>query len=184
MAKRASQDSRQLGRPAYSRLGPEAQVRLVTEYLHGWLDAVMRTAPDMTDELAMELEKLFCAPDADEATLLVAFEITMGMPELASEKGFDCIFLKRKVEDVVLWRGLDAWRQTDLPLPSSLARIQKSAQDQRTRDRFKDPVELRNEREEEQQKVSQAFLALPFEERVRLSESPGPQINTEERIEK
>jgi hypothetical protein len=61
------------------------------------------------------------------------------MPELASESAFDCAFSKHSQEDAVLWRGIKAWRQTDLPMPHALATLKDTAKDPRTRAAFGDP---------------------------------------------
>jgi hypothetical protein len=116
---------------------PEATAAEVDMYVAGWADALMRGAPELVDELAEEIERSMCAPDADDAQLLVLVHAVSRVPELANARGLECL-LSREQEDVVLWNTLDAWKVSVRRLAPSdvLARLENSAQDKRTLDRL------------------------------------------------
>jgi hypothetical protein len=112
--------------------GPEAVADSLGYWTAGWTDALVRTAPDMVDELAAEFETKMCDPNADPAELMVLSNVIGRMPELGNERGFECI-AARGTEDAVLWRSLDAWRVGDLPKTPAMVRLEQTATDERTR---------------------------------------------------
>ena len=118
---------------------PEAAANQSFLYLMGWIDSVTRTAPDMVDELAAEVDESMCNKGTSPTELIVMSRVLMRMPELADSKGFDCLFSQHGSEDVVLWTGLDAWSRSGLPKGDALAKIQQSAKDERTLKRFLSP---------------------------------------------
>ena len=120
---------------------PEAAANQSFLYLMGWIDSVTRTAPDMVDELAAEVDASLCNKGTSPTELIVMSRVLMKMPELADSKGFDCLFSEHTSEDVVLWSALDAWRRSGLPKNDALVKIQQSATDERTLRRFLSPQE-------------------------------------------
>jgi hypothetical protein len=112
---------------------PEALAAQMMEYLFGWVDGVVRAAPDLVDEFASEVQDTLCTRDQDPALLLTTFKLVSTMPELATGEAFDCVFAHNKKEDVVLWQALDAWHATGLPKSDAIAEIERDATDQRTR---------------------------------------------------
>jgi hypothetical protein len=112
---------------------PESVSIQMAEYLSGWVDGVVRGAPDLVDDFALEVEDTLCSRDQDPALMLMTFRLVTQMPELGGDKAFDCVFADRKHEDVVLWSGLDAWRASDLPKSAALTSLEQNATDERTR---------------------------------------------------
>jgi hypothetical protein len=51
--------------------GAEAAANQAYVYLQGWLDGVVRVAPDLVDELATEVERSLCTDDTSDAELMV-----------------------------------------------------------------------------------------------------------------
>lgn len=112
---------------------PESVSVQMNEYLSGWVDGVVRSAPDLADELASEVQDTLCKSDQDPALMMTTFRLVGQMPELASDAAFDCVFSGHKSEDVVLWSALDAWRASQLPKSAAIAEIERNATDERTR---------------------------------------------------
>jgi hypothetical protein len=154
---------------------PESLMMQNLEYLGGWIDGVIRTAPDLADELAQEVEGAMCAPTEDSAFVLVTIRLLDRMPELSSQKGFDCLFSQHKTEDPVLWQALDAWHASGLPKSDAHRSLEQSAVDPRTRDHFADPTQRQTANKAEIDKAAESYLAMPFDVRARQSEDPGPQ---------
>jgi hypothetical protein len=117
-------------------LPPEAIANQGLLYLKGWADGVVRTAPDLVDELADELEKSLCDNEASDAILITISRAIIAIPELANSKGFDCLFSRRTREDVVVWTALDAWKRSGLPKSAAITTLERTAIDSRTRQRF------------------------------------------------
>jgi hypothetical protein len=115
--------------------GPEGVMNGLAPYLIGWTDALVRTAPDMVDELAAEFEASLCNPDLNPSEVMVISRVMGQMPELGNDRGFDCIF-ERGAEDMVLWSTLDAWRANAMPKSAAFAKLEQSARDERTRSRL------------------------------------------------
>jgi hypothetical protein len=123
---------------------PEAAVAATNEYLAGWVDGVIRTAPDLADELAEEVTAMLCEDEAPPAKSLAASRLGLQMPELATSEGLDCVFTRQLregelTENVVLWAALDTWRTSGLPKTPALEAVEAAAKDARTRRRFLPP---------------------------------------------
>ena len=122
----------------FPEAGPEAAATQLRLYQKGLVDGILRTAPDLTDELAGLVEQTLCDPKTRPSQLVALARMFGDMPELASEKGFDCVFAQRSQEDVVLWSMLDAWRVSKLPRPPALVALERDAKDERTRARLRE----------------------------------------------
>ena len=151
---------------------PESHATQTAEYLEGWVDGVIRTAPDLVDELAQEVQDTLCAKDRDRSLLLVTFRLIGSMPELASDAGFDCIFTEDAGEDIVLWGALDAWRASGLPKSAALAALEHTASDPRTRERFQP------RRKRGPQGASEAERAAALAERPAWYGEPAPDTSS------
>lgn len=112
--------------------GPEDVSAHLNQYLHGWADAFVRTAPDMFDEFSAEVEQLMCDKQARDTQLVMVSQLLQRIPELGSARSFECV-VQRGKEDPVLWEALEAWKQTDVPLSPEMEKLAQGAQDERTR---------------------------------------------------
>jgi hypothetical protein len=117
---------------------PEAIANQALSYLQGWSDTVTRIAPDMLNELASEIEGVYCHAGSKPAESIVMSRVLMGLPELANARSFECAFAKHTAEDAALWHALDAWRASGFPKTAQLAEIERNAKDGRTRERLSD----------------------------------------------
>jgi hypothetical protein len=117
---------------------PEAVATSMRMYQVGVAEALVRAAPELIPELAKEIEGSLCEAGASDAQLMVMAQLAGDVPELASERGFDCVFQKRKGEDLVLWRTLDAWKQSGMPRTPGVEQLEHSATHEQTRLRLKD----------------------------------------------
>jgi len=113
------------------RAGPEAVANALGTYSAAWADAVVRTAPDLAEELAAEMEKTLCSSDTSDAQSVVVSHTMARMPELGNTRAFDCIASRGK-EDAVLWAALDAWRLGTSPLTPELRALASNSKDERT----------------------------------------------------
>jgi hypothetical protein len=111
--------------------GPEEVVQQLSEYVRGWADAFTRTAPDLADELASEVEGVMCSKGSSDTQLLLMSQLILQIPELGSARSFDCVF-ERDAEDSVLWETLAAFREADLPQSDALSALAAKAKDERT----------------------------------------------------
>lgn len=108
-------------------------------YQQGLMDGVIRTAPELTEEMAARIDRTLCDPQAKTSQLISIARLIQITPELANEEGLDCIFAGRgDKEDIVLWSMLDAWNMTGLPKTDALSQIERTATDTRTQSRFFD----------------------------------------------
>jgi hypothetical protein len=139
--------------------GPEGVANDTAMYLNGWLDGVVRTAPDMLEELSAELEQTMCDEHSSGGQLVVMSRLVTMMPELANPKALDCVFSAHADEDSVLWYGIDAWRRSGLPKSEALANIERNAKDPRTLERFLTPQERVQRNAPEMERVIQDHLA-------------------------
>ena len=117
---------------------PEAIANEVDLYLQGWGDAVMLGAPELTEELAAEVEQAMCSQDVEDGQLVVLTRALGYVPELANQQGLECL-LARQNEDFVTWSALDAWSASAHRFEPSetLARLELNARDGRTLDRLR-----------------------------------------------
>jgi hypothetical protein len=113
------------------RGGPEAVANALGPYTAAWADAVVRTAPDLAEELAAEMERTLCGADTSDAQSVVVSRTMARMPELGNGRAFDCIAARGK-EDAVLWAALDAWRLGTSPLTPELQALASASKDERT----------------------------------------------------
>jgi hypothetical protein len=115
--------------------GSEAVLYKLIPYIEGWVDSLVRTGPDLVEEVAAELEEKMCDPSATETQIMLAARVIQRMPELGNARGFDCV-VARGSEDLALWDALDAWRHGSLPATPAIAALAQTAQDERTRSRL------------------------------------------------
>jgi hypothetical protein len=118
-------------------MGPanvEAAANMMDLYVSGWVETVMRTAPDLIDDLAAEMNSTFCDTSTRPTLLLMLMRIGMQMPELVDPKGLECLLSQHTSEDQVLWHSLRLLRVSGLPKPASFANIEQTASDPRTRE--------------------------------------------------
>jgi hypothetical protein len=120
---------------------PEVHATRLLMYQKGLMDAIVRTAPDLADELAAGIERELCSGSATVSRVISLSHFIHDMPELANERAFDCIASRGK-EDAMLWAVLDAWRATGMPPTPAIAKIQQTATDERTRSRFETDQDL------------------------------------------
>ena len=86
----------------------------ISNYLDGWVDAVLTLSPDRLPQLRRSMEEAMCgAQSAGEAILLS--RLAARIPELASTWGLGCILEQAQAEDAVLAEALDAYRRARLP---------------------------------------------------------------------
>jgi len=125
---------------AVSAAFPQGQPEFVADHLRlyqvGLVDGILRTAPELTGPLGKHVESALCDPQAGDAMHMVMARLAGDTPELASPRGFDCIFQRRGKEDVVLWTALDAWRRSGLARTDGLEKLERSASDARTKQRL------------------------------------------------
>jgi hypothetical protein len=121
--------------PMGLELNAEAVANQLTPYVTGWADALVRTAPDLADELAAEIQTVMCDRHANPSQLIVMSRVVKQLPELGNARTFDCI-IERDEEDAVLWEALDAWRVSSLPKTPGMDRLEQATTDERTRQRL------------------------------------------------
>jgi hypothetical protein len=129
---------------------PELHATRLSMYQKGMFDALIRTAPDLADELATRIETELCDESPEASHVISLSRIVHDMPELANERAFDCIASRGK-EDTVLWSVLDAWRATGLPETPALAAVRRTASDERTKMRFQGEDAVPARADDEQQ---------------------------------
>ncbi len=115
--------------------GAEGAVNKMDCYLQGWTDSLIRTGPDLADELASELQRTMCDPNASETQIMLSARVLKRMPELGNAEAFDCV-AKRGTEDAALWDALEAWRLGSLPKTPALEELARSSKDERTQMRL------------------------------------------------
>lgn len=115
---------------------PEPIVLQMSEYMAGWVDALIRTAPTLADDLAHEVETAMCDPESTDAEVMLLSRLSQHMPELSSADALDCVLANHTREDMVLWDALDTLRASGLPAPKALAAVKARARDERTLERI------------------------------------------------
>jgi hypothetical protein len=123
-------------------VSPEVAANAVQQYLQGWIDAMIRTAPDLVDDLSNEFVRGLCDESATQAELMVLGKLGQSMPEITSSSAFDCFLEQYEDEDPVMWAVLDAWQSSGLPRSEAIARLEATATDERTQRRFLPREEL------------------------------------------
>jgi hypothetical protein len=106
-----SEQSRELLGVLRTRLGlverlpnagsPEAVLGALDPYIEGWTDSLVRTGPDLADEIAAELEATMCDSSATPTQLTLRARVIQRMPELGNARGIDCV-VARGTEDLPL----------------------------------------------------------------------------------
>jgi hypothetical protein len=115
---------------------PESAVDQTGTYLYGSLDAVRIARPELLGELSQRIERSLCDARSTPARLGMAARMILHAPDLGTARGFECLFNRHQAEDALLWSALDAWRASGLPRVEALARIERHATDEQTRQRF------------------------------------------------
>lgn len=111
---------------------PESAVAGVDGYLSGWVDAMVRVAPTLADDLAGEVESELCDPESKPEELMLFARLGRRMPELMNSAGMQCLFSRHGEEDVVTWEALDALKASALPAPPALGQFAQRAHDERS----------------------------------------------------
>jgi hypothetical protein len=114
---------------------PEMHATRLLTYQNGLLDGLVRTAPDLTEELAGRIERELCREEPEPSHVIALSHFINDMPELANQAAFDCVAARGK-EDIALWSTLDAWRAAGMPPSPALSILQKNARDERTKSRL------------------------------------------------
>jgi hypothetical protein len=128
-----------MSRPGFGD-DPEVVASSMAMYQKGMIDAVVRTAPDLVEELAARLERSICEQHARPAQQVSLMRVIQDMPELANPGTFDCIFENGR-EDIVLWTALDSWKAAGRPDTPRLQSLRSHARDPRTLSRLRPPRE-------------------------------------------
>jgi hypothetical protein len=115
---------------------PEAAANQVALFLDGFATALIRVAPDLVDEIAADVQSSLCSTRTSSAELITLSRLLEKMPEFANAEGIDCVLRNHPEEGIVLWEALSAWQISELPKSELIARIEASAQDERTQRRF------------------------------------------------
>jgi hypothetical protein len=129
---------RRLGRPGGSAdEAPEASANMVRTYVQGMADTIRQTSPAVRSALAEEFTQRLCGEALRDDELITMAYLALELPDIASTKGFDCLFSRRGTrEDTVLWSMLDAWRHSGQEKTAAIAAIEQTASDPRTQRRL------------------------------------------------
>jgi hypothetical protein len=121
---------------------PETVANEATAFLTGWVDALRFTSAQVLNAVGEGVRARVCAGGLSAEETLVSAHVLLWLPEVATGPTFDCFLQDRQrsgVEDVELWAVLDAWRNSGLEPPRSLAALRATARDPRTLRRFSAP---------------------------------------------
>jgi hypothetical protein len=124
---------------------PEMAANDAFMYTHGFIQAITRTAPDLTVELADEITHSQCSTSASPAERITLSRMVTAMPELATPQALDCVFTQVPEEDMVMWSTLEAWRASGLPKSKAIAEVERKATDSRTRFWFLSDEQMKQE---------------------------------------
>jgi hypothetical protein len=152
--------------PSFMKGNPEGTAVDLGEYLRGWADAISRSNPETLREAARELEDRLCGVGLTPDHTMIIGRIGSFLPALMTERGLECAFKQTDKEDVVLWALMDAWRNSGLPRPTALDRIEQTAKDERTRRRMISPQKEMIERTAEATKPATAGQPAALSEPV------------------
>lgn len=117
------------------REGTEAAANQVDMYVLAWTEVAIRTAPDLAEDIADQLETSLCDPESTDTERVVIARLIARAPELANARGLECLIEGRgESEDIVLWEALNAWSANKEHLPASAAieALSRRAVDKRT----------------------------------------------------
>jgi hypothetical protein len=109
--------------------GKQDIVSSLGPYLQGWADAFTRTAPDLIDELAEEIEKVMCDSQTSDTQLMVMSHVLMMVPELGNPAGYECVFKRRPAAEV-LTDTVAAWRVSSLPRTPAMEQLAETTVDE------------------------------------------------------
>ena len=113
----------------------EARANSVLPYVSGVLHGALQADPGLRSAFSAEFTSSLCERTLEDDQTISMAHMALGLPDVATESGFDCFFSKAK-EGVPLWTMLDAWRRSGLPKTPAIARLQATATDSRTTRRF------------------------------------------------
>jgi hypothetical protein len=111
---------------------PESILMQQNDYLEGWVEGIVRTAPTLADDLAAEVESALCDPETQAGESMLYARLGRLMPEVTSPAAFECALARHTQEDAVLWELLDALGASGLPAPKALDAVARNARDDRT----------------------------------------------------
>lgn len=115
---------------------PEGAANQLLLYQAGLMDGLTRTSPELSAALSQHIEQAMCDEKTKTATLISFARMVSHTPDLATTRGFDCLFKPGRSEDVALWSALDAYRHAKLPPGESLEALSRSANHEHTKVRI------------------------------------------------
>jgi hypothetical protein len=133
----------------YSERTAELAVGSISRDISAWAERIYNKDPHLLRPLAQEVEGRLCGRWPGMAELVLLSRLGLLLPQLTSQRGFDCVFSRHQQEDIVTWSLLDSWRHSGLDLSPTLASLQQRATDSRTLRRFMtadQELELRSRR--------------------------------------
>jgi hypothetical protein len=120
----------------YADRTAELAVSSIGRDLSAWALRIYHKEPHLLQPLAQEVEGRLCGPLPGTPELVLLSRIGLLLPQLTSQRGFDCVFSRHQQEDIATWSLLDAWRNSGLDLSPTLVALQERATDSRTRRLF------------------------------------------------
>jgi hypothetical protein len=120
----------------YSDRTAELAVSSIGRDVSGWALRIYNKQPHLLQPLAQEVEGRLCGPLPGTPELVLLSKIGLLLPQLTSQRGFDCVFSRHQQEDIATWSMLDSWRNSGLDISPTLAAVQERATDSRTRRLF------------------------------------------------
>jgi hypothetical protein len=121
---------------------PEQSANSIREFLQGMAYGVNQTSPGVRAALAEQFTERLCTGTLGDAQVITLAYLGAELPDVTTARGFDCAFAARgQREDAPLWYMLDAWRRSGQEKSPTLARIERSATDERTQRRFLSPAD-------------------------------------------
>jgi hypothetical protein len=116
---------------------PEKQANLLRSTLTGVIEAARAFDPISRVALSHELTRRLCETELGHAESIAVAYLATDMPEISTEKGFECFFSKiGRQESPRVWAMLDAWRSSGQPPTAAILALQRTALDERTRRRL------------------------------------------------
>jgi hypothetical protein len=114
--------------------GVEGAANAIDQYVHGWLDSVTETQPELLEPLGSHLSRLLCEENPSEVETLVVARVLLhaGSRMQTLEQGMRCVLRRHRSEDVVLWGVLDAWTHAGLGATREWDDWRQRASDTRT----------------------------------------------------
>jgi hypothetical protein len=106
---------------------PERVANEMLAYQTGYADGIRYAAPQVLPHLAKQVEDFVCK-DQTDAKLIVAARLVRSLPELASERSFECLLRHDGPETSVTWAALDAWKSSDVGEIPAIQRLRETSQ--------------------------------------------------------